>query len=67
MPTAIMIQPAVFGVAATTPVASGFMNNPAFNIVQSAVFIADENAQWVGGVLPIPPPGAQVPAGLWNY
>jgi len=66
VPTAILIQPAVLGVAATTPAASGFMNNPAFNIVQSALFIVDENAQWVGGPLPIPPPGFQFP-GLWNY
>jgi len=67
MPTTIMIDPMVAGVAAATPAASGFMNNPGFNLTQSLVFIVDENAQWVGGPLPVPPPGGQVQAGLWNY
>lgn len=67
VPTTITITPAVLGVNASTPVASGFMNNPAFNIVQSIQLIVDENGVWVGGPLPVPPPGTQIPGGLWNY
>ncbi len=67
VPTTITITPSIASVNATTPVASGFMNNPAFNIVMSMRFIVDENARWVGGALPVPPPGSQVPVGLWNY
>jgi len=67
VPTTITIKPAIPNVNATSPVASGFMSNPMFNIVQSMQFIVDENAQWMGGPLPVPPAGSQIPAGLWNY
>ncbi|MGQ9650719.1 MAG: DUF7901 domain-containing protein [Phycisphaerae bacterium] len=67
VPTTITIQPTTQSVNATTPVASGFLNNPMFNITQSVVFIVDGNAKWVDGPMPVPPPGGQVPVGLWNY
>lgn len=67
VPTTVTINTAVVGIAAATPVATGFVNNPAFNIKQSLSFIVDENAVWVGGPLPIPAFGVVVPAGLWNY
>jgi len=66
VPTTITIKTFRTGVAAAIPVASGYANNPAFNIKQSLFFIADENAQWVGGPVPVPPPGQPLP-GLWNY
>lgn len=65
VPTTITINTALLGVGAATPVASGFMNNPAFNIVNSQFFIVDENSKWVGGSTPVPPPGGQT--GMWNY
>ncbi|MCX6345302.1 MAG: GEVED domain-containing protein, partial [Armatimonadetes bacterium] len=64
-PTNITINPMILSVNATIPVASGFANNPAFNIVNSQLFIVDENAQWVANQ-GIPPPGQQLPA-IWNY
>ena len=65
-PTTITINTALWGVAAATPVATGFANNPLFNITQSQFFIVDENANWVGGPTPVPPPGQLMP-GMWNY
>lgn len=65
VPTTITINTALLGVGAANPVASGFMNNPAFNIVNSQFFIVDENSKWVGGPTPAPPPGGQ--GGMWNY
>ncbi len=67
VPTPITINTALVGLGAATPPANGYANNPAFNIVNSMSFIVDENAVWVGGPMPVPPPGAQIPAGLWNY
>ncbi|MEI6914496.1 MAG: hypothetical protein WCL39_05130, partial [Armatimonadota bacterium] len=66
VPTPISINTAIVGLAAATPVASGFANNPAFNIVQSQQLIVDENATWVGGPMPVPPPGQLIPR-MWNY
>ena len=64
--TLVYILPAGFGVNATTPVASGFMNNPGFDITQSQFFIVDENGVWRGGPMPIPPGGGTLPA-IWNF
>jgi len=66
VPTTITINTSLTGVGATSPQASSYMNNPAFNLTQSQFFIVDENATWVGGPTPIPPPG-QVQPGMWNY
>lgn len=66
IPTPVVINTALAGLAAANPIASGFASNPAFNIVQSQQLIVDENAIWVGGPNPIPPPGQQIPR-MWNY
>ncbi|OXU15087.1 GEVED domain-containing protein [Sedimentisphaera salicampi] len=65
-PTTITINAWMTGIGATTPSASGFMNNPAFDITKVIDFIVDENAAWVGGAAPVPPPGQSVPK-PWNY
>ena len=66
VPTTITINTALIGVNAANPPATGYMNNPGFNITQTQFFLADENSAWVGGPLPIPPVGGP-PSGLWNY
>ena len=69
LPTTVTIDTSVLGIGATTPMASGFMNNPAFDITQAMSFLADENSAWVGGPTPIPPGGAmpiQIQR-IWNY
>lgn len=66
VPTQVTINTAILGLPAATPMASGFANNPLFNITQSQLLVVDENAQWVGGPNPIPPPGQQIPR-MWNY
>ena len=65
MPTTITIDTSITGLFASTPTASGYMNNPAFDITQAMSFIVDENANWVGGSTPIPAPG-QLIAKPWN-
>lgn len=65
-PTTITINPTILSVNAATPVAAGFANNPAFNLVNSTNFIVDENASWVGGAVGVTPPG-QVLSRPWNY
>jgi hypothetical protein len=64
--TTVTINTAVPGVAAASPVASGYASNPGFNILMVVDFIVDENAIWVGGPAPVPPPGT-VDAKPWNY
>lgn len=66
VPTTITINTNLMGLGATNPPATGFMNNPAFNLANSQFFIVDENAVWMGGPLPIPPGGGMIP-GVWNY
>ncbi len=63
--TYIVIDCSQTGAAAATPVADGYMNNPAFNIANAQLFIADENGSVVDQI-PVPPPGGP-PSGLWNY
>ena len=65
-PTTITIIPSITSVTAAIPNASGFANNPAFSLANSQVFIADENAIWVGGASQIPPPGQTI-SRIWNY
>ncbi|MGQ9581260.1 MAG: DUF7901 domain-containing protein [Armatimonadota bacterium] len=65
VPTTITINPGVLGVNATNPPATGFANNPFFNLTMSQQLIFDENAIWVANV-GVPPPGQQIP-GIWNY
>ena len=65
--TTITIDTSKVGVAATNPVATGFANNPAFNIKNSQFFVVDENFNWVFGQMPVPPPGQQQLGVMWNY
>ncbi len=66
VPTPITIDCTQTGLGATTPAATGYMSNPAFNIAMVQWFIADENGLIVGGQVPAPPPGGP-PAAVWNY
>lgn len=66
VPTTITINTALTGLAAANPVATGYANNPLFSLANSQSFIVDENVQWVGGPMPVPPPPGQLP-GVWNY
>ncbi len=65
VPVQITINPMILSVNAAMPAASGFANNPMFNIVQSMNFIVDENSKWVAQQ-GVPPPGQTIP-GMWNY
>ena len=64
-PTTITIDTTKTGITATTPTASGFANNTAFDIKQVQNIIADENANWVASQ-GAPAPGGQINA-IWNY
>ena len=66
VPTTITINTSLTGLAAATPPATGYMNNPGFNITMAQLFIVDESGIWVGGPTPIPPPGTPIPR-MWNY
>ncbi|MBE3143878.1 MAG: hypothetical protein IMZ61_08140, partial [Planctomycetes bacterium] len=67
VPTTITIDASKVGVAATNPVATGFANNPAFNIKNSQFFVVDENFNWIFGQMPVPPPGLMQLGVMWNY
>ncbi|MBI4579424.1 MAG: hypothetical protein HY718_06955 [Planctomycetes bacterium] len=66
VPTTITINTAIAGLAAANPVATGYMSHPLVNLANAMFLLADENCQWVGGPMPAPPPGGQIP-GVWNY
>jgi hypothetical protein len=66
VPTKITIDTSKVGVNAATPVASAYMNNPAFNLGNVQWIIVDENGAWVGGPTPAPAPGSGM-IGMWNY
>ncbi len=66
-PTTVTINTSQIGLNAATPPATGFANNPAFNLTMSQFFIVDENFQWVFGQVPVPPPGQTQFVGMWNY
>lgn len=65
VPTQIKIDTTLVGVAAATPVATAYANNPAFNLKNVQWLIVDENGNWVGGPNPVPAPGGF--QFLWNY
>lgn len=67
VPTTVTINTAVTGVAAATPVATGYLNTPGFVLKQVMSFTVDENSQWIFGQQPVPPPGQTAPVGIWNY
>jgi hypothetical protein len=64
-PTVITIDTSKTGLAAATPVATGYANNPAFNLQQVQWIIVDEDGNWMG-TAPAPAPGSGL-IGLWNY
>ncbi|MDM8517966.1 hypothetical protein QUF76_17350 [Desulfobacterales bacterium HSG16] len=66
VPTTVIINTAIPGIAAANPPATGYTSSPLFDITKAQFFLADENSSWMGGPLPIPPAGQQIP-GLWNY
>lgn len=65
-PTVITIDTSKVGLAAATPVANGYMNNPGFDIKTVQWILLDENGNWVNGGSPAPAPGTGM-VGLWNY
>jgi hypothetical protein len=67
IPTTVKINTAIQGVNATTPVATGYMNVPGFNLAQSQFFDVDENFKYIFQQYPVPPPGQQQFVWAWNY
>ena len=65
--TTVSINTAQTGVAATNPVANGFMSMPGFDITKVQFFDVDENFNYVFGQLPAPPPGGGIAGRAWNY
>ena len=51
--TPITIYTSRTGLNATIPPANGYMNTPGFDITTAQFFLVDENAQWLGGPMPI--------------
>jgi len=66
VPTTVTINTAMVGINAATPVATGYMNAPGFDLTRSQFFDVDENFQYVFGQQPVPPPGQQQFM-AWNY
>ena len=64
--TTVTINTALTGVGASSPVASGYMNTPGFDLSQVAGFSVDENSNWNFPGSPVPPPGQVIPR-IWNY
>ncbi len=64
-PTTITIDTSKIGVNAATPVASSYVNNPAFNLSSVDWIIVDENGNWIGGPSTAPGPGGWM--FMWNY
>ena len=64
-PTTITIDTSKTGVTAAAPVATNYMNNPAFNLSTVDWIIVDENGNWIGGPSPAPGPGGAM--FMWNY
>ncbi|MCF7956337.1 MAG: hypothetical protein K9M75_11080 [Phycisphaerae bacterium] len=71
VPTTITVNTSLTGVTAATPTASGYMNNPGFDITKVMKIIVDENANWnwQGVGSSVPPPGTilfETPWNLWR-
>lgn len=66
VPTTVTINTALVGINAATPVATGYMNAPGFDLTKSQFFDVDENFRYVFGQQPVPPPGQQQFM-AWNY
>ncbi|MBA7474687.1 hypothetical protein ES707_10041 [subsurface metagenome] len=66
-PTTVTIDTSKVGLNATTPAATGYLNNPGFNLAQAQSFDVDENFQWIFQPQNIPPPGQPTFVGMWNY
>ncbi len=69
VPTTIKIDTSLTGTTAATPTATNYFNTTvpvAFDITNVLSIIVDENANWVGGPVPSPPPGGP-PVFMWNY
>ncbi|MHC4130624.1 MAG: DUF7901 domain-containing protein [Planctomycetota bacterium] len=66
-PTTVIIDPAIPGVAATSPKADGYACNNNFNLANSLSFEVDENSQWVFNPIGVPAPGKLTFVGPWNY
>ena len=65
VPTTITIDTTMTGLNAATPAATGYANNPAFNLATVQFIIADENGNWIASQ-GVPAPGTTT-AALWNY
>ncbi len=67
-PTVITVNTSITGVAAGTPVASGYMSDAGFDITQALQIIVDENAtwNWQGTGTSVPPPGTTLIETPWN-
>ncbi|MCK4342645.1 MAG: hypothetical protein KAY37_13085 [Phycisphaerae bacterium] len=63
--TTLTIQANMVGLSATDPLADGYMDS-GLDLGNVQYFIVDENAQWPGGPLPVPP-GGVVEEGLYNF
>ncbi|OQY05122.1 MAG: hypothetical protein B6I25_06060, partial [Planctomycetales bacterium 4572_13] len=65
VPTTIKIDTTKTGLSAASPTATGYANNPLFDLTKVQFIIADENANWVAQQGAVPP-GGTIPA-IWNY
>jgi len=54
------------GPAQAAPVATGYNSGAGFDITKVVSFIVDENSVFIGGSVPVPPPGQTIPK-AWNY
>lgn len=67
VPTTVTIDTDKTGRGATIPRADGYASHNQFNMRQALFFDVDENANWIFGMQPVPPPGIVKFVGMWNY
>lgn len=67
VPTTVTINTSIAGLNAATPVATGYMNTPGFDITKVQSFDVDENANWIFGTQPVPPFNTSIFGVNWNY